>query len=178
MRSTPTKLAFIVEGTHDMIAIEAIVERMWRNPPHAHTVRLGGKAAVPWIWSTVLMLLDEKHYDHVVIALDADTTVAEDIDDQRAAIRAQLSKHRLNEHEVSIVFAVPELEAWLIADLDDDPELDSRAKFEQRFGRRTPTSIAERARSLDLDVARRRSPSLDRFMTTLEELRQRLDKAA
>ena len=178
MPSSTFKLAFIVEGDTDRVVVETLARQVWSAPPKIHTVRLGGKAAVPWVWSTVLALLDEKNYDHVVILLDADSTSPDDVEVQRAAIRAQLRQHHFGEEEVSIAFAVPELEAWLIADRAKEPERDSRARFEALFGGRTPEIIEQRARALNLDVARERSPSLDEFMRTLDALRHRVDKAA
>lgn len=179
MPSSPFKLAFIVEGDLDRVVVETLARQIWSEaPPKIHTVRLGGKAAVPWVWSTVLALLDEKDYDHVVIVLDADSASPDDVEVQRAAVRAQLGQHHLGEEEVSIVFAVPELEAWLIADHDEEPEHNSRARFEALFGRRTPSKMESRAQVLDLGVARERSPSLDAFVRTLDALRLRVDKAA
>lgn len=168
-----SRIAFIVEGDRDRLAVEALARRIWRDALHMHTVRLGGKAAVPWLWSAVMTLLDEKHYDHVVVVLDADTTSEETIEYQREALWKQLTEHRVTQDEVTIILAVPELESWLLSDQTEDPDLRTRTEFEARYGRRDPAVMAEVAERLDFEVGRKRSQSLDRFLSTLEALGQK-----
>lgn len=174
----PPRLAFVVEGDLDRAVVETLARRIWGHPVHLHTVRLGGKAAVPWLWSAAMPLLDEKGYDHVIVLLDADTTSRDDIVEQEDALKAQFAQHRLREDEVSLVLAVPEIEAWLIADEDAAPEEAPREKLTRRYGHRTRELFAKRADALDLQVGRERSPSLNRFIETLEELQARFARAA
>ncbi len=178
MPDQPFKLAFVVEGTTDATVVETLVPRVWSPPPQVHAVRLGGKAAVPWIWSTVAALRDEKHYDHVVVLLDADSTAQDEIEEQHAALWAQLKRHRFTEEEVSVCFAVPELEAWLLADVEQQPERDPRTRFEERFGRRSRRRVEQRASELDIAGARHASSSFDQFVKTLEALREQRERAA
>jgi hypothetical protein len=171
------RIAFVVEGDHDKAVVEALAQRIWRVPPERmRTVRLGGRAAIPWLWDTVVTLLEEKGYDHVVVLLDADD---DDEDSEEAAglvaeIKAELANHHIDEKKVSVLLAVPMLEAWLLADTEEQPEVpDARKRLRNLLGRWSPDKLADMVRNLDLDKARRRSPSLHMFLAELESLRPR-----
>ena len=167
------RIAFVVEGDTDKAVAEALAQRVWRIPPERmRTVRLGGRAAVPWLWETVLTLLEEKGYDHVVVLLDADDEDPEDADDGVAEIKAALVSHHIDEKSVSVFLAVPVLEAWILAGTDEQPEVpDAKQRLLNLLGRWSPDELADAVKSLDLEKARRRSPSLDAFVTGLESLR-------
>lgn len=167
------RVGFVVEGNRDRFAVEALARRVWHDALHMHTVPLGGRASVPWLWSTVMTLLDEKDYDHVVVVLDADSTSEETIEYQREVLWQQLADHRVTEDEATIILAVPELESWLLSDQIEAPESSTRTDFAARFGGRDPALMAQVAERLDLEVGRKRSKSLDRFLSTLEALGQK-----
>ena len=153
------RIAFVVEGDTDKAVAEALARRVWRIlPERMRTVRLGGRAAVPWLWETVLTLLEEKGYDHADDALDE--------------IKAALASHHIDEKSVSVFLAVPVLEAWILAGTDEQPEVpDAKQRLRKLLGRRSPDELADAVKSLDLEKARRRSPSLDAFVAGLESLR-------
>lgn len=169
------RIAFVVEGDADKAVAEALARRVWRVlPERMRTVRLGGRAAVPWLWETVLTLLEEKGYEHVVVLLDADdqSEDPEDAADLAADIKAALASHHIDEKKVSVFLAVPVLEAWLLAGTDERPEApDAKQRLRDLLGRWSPDEAADVVKSLDLDRARRRSPSLDAFVAGLESLR-------
>lgn len=115
------------------------------------TVRLAGRASVSWLWDTVLTLLKRR------VAAD---------------IKATLASHRIDEKKVSVFLAVPVLEAWILAGTDEQPEVpDAKQRLRKLLGRRSPDELADAVKSLDLEKARRRSPSLDAFVAGLESLR-------
>lgn len=100
------RIAFVVEGDTDKAVAEALARRVWRIlPERMRTVRLGGRAAVPWLWETVLTLLEEKGYDHVVVLLDADEE-HDHADDALDEIKAALASHHIDEKNVSVFLAV------------------------------------------------------------------------
>jgi hypothetical protein len=176
MSEQAQRIAFVVEGDPDKAVVEALAQRIWRVPSERiRTVRLGGRAAIPWLWDTVLTLLEDKGYDHVVVLLDAHDD-EEDPEEAASAlvaeIKAELATHRIDEKRVSILLAVPVLEAWLLADREEQPEVpDAKQRLHGILGRWSPDKLAEMVRDLDLDKARRRSPSLDAFLAALEDLR-------
>ncbi|HEU4410369.1 MAG TPA: DUF4276 family protein [Polyangiaceae bacterium] len=167
------RIAFVVEGDADKAVVESLAKRIWQTPPErVHTVRLGGRAAVPWLWATVLTLLDEKHYNHVVVLLDADTADGEKAADRVEELKAELLKHRITDDSVSIFLAVPELEAWLLAATEENPEVPgAKQRLRAALPEATsPDELARLASKLNLREARRRSPSLNTFLSALESL--------
>lgn len=116
-----------------------------------------------------------------VFVLDADSTLEPQIERKRREIEAMLEEHRLGSDDVSVCFAVPQIEAWLLAEYEDRPEgsQDPRGQLLQHVQERRLASAraAELARTLDIAKARGRSPSFDEFARTLESVAQRLDRA-
>jgi len=178
-------IGFLVEGYIDKAVIEVLAERLLGAGPRAEdyyfrVVSMGGKAAVPWAWSTVLAMLDEDRDQHVVLVLDADTTEPERIESQRARIEAMLADHNLESDEVSICFAVPTIEAWLLSTYEAKPEAIANAKqtlhTHLKIDRLTPEGAAIAARGLDLVLARQRAPSFNHFAETLDRIIKNLDE--
>ncbi|MEM9459234.1 MAG: DUF4276 family protein [Myxococcota bacterium] len=176
MLEHPERIAFVVEGDADRDVAETLAKRVWAAlPERFHTVRLGGRAAIPWLWNTVLTLLEEKDYEHVVVLLDADTIDGDEAYRRVAELEAELSKRQIAKESVSILLAVPELEAWLLAETEENPEvLDAKQRLQQRMpkhqGKVSPNTLANLARTLNLPRARERSPSLNSFLAVLESL--------
>ncbi|MFT3766617.1 MAG: hypothetical protein QM820_14050 [Minicystis sp.] len=148
----------------------------------AYAVRLGGAVALPWAYATVLMLLEEKHYPHVIMLLDADSNLEPQIDRKRHELEAMLEEHRLGSDEVTVCLAVPEIEAWLLAAYVERPEesRDPKGDLAKHLHARRvlPQQAAELARTLDIDVARRRAPSFDTFVRSLTQVAERLRQAS
>ncbi len=175
------KIGFVVEGDVDKAIVETLVPRLLGERFRAYAVRLGGSIAVRWAYSTVLTLLQEKHYPHVVLLLDADSSLKPQVDRKRREIEAMFEEHRLGSDDVSVCFAVPEIEAWLLAGYEDRPEesTDPKSKLMEhmRARRLVPARVIDVARTLDIEKARSRSPSFDEFVRTLERVAHRLDQA-
>ena len=116
--------------------------------------------------------LDE--VEDVVVLFDADDEDEDPDDDTSLAadIKAALARHRIDDKKVSVFLAVPVLEAWILAGTDEQPEVpDAKQRLRKLLGRRSPDELADAVKSLDLEKARRRSPSLDAFVAGLESLR-------
>lgn len=182
------KIGFIVEGDSDKLIVEEIARRVLStrldpDPFKVHAVRLGSKIALPWAYSSVLALLDEAAYDHVVIVLDADSARAADIDRKKRRIEETLREHRLTPNEVSVCLAVPQIEAWLLAPSISKPEDIPDPKLElertELCGGKFEVDRARKIGStLDIEVARRRSPSFEQFVSTLEGIADKLRRQA
>jgi hypothetical protein len=178
---TARKIGFVVEGDVDKAVVETLAHRLLGDKFRAYAVRLGGSIAVRWAYSTVLTLLEEKRYPHVILVLDAGSTLEPQIERKRREIEAMLEEHRLGSEDVSVCFAVPAIEAWLLAEYEDRPEesQDPRGRLLNHIQERRLVSAraAELARTLDIAKARARSPSFDELVRTLERVAQMLDRA-
>jgi hypothetical protein len=178
---TAKKIGFVVESDVDKAVVEALAPRLLGDSFHAYAVRLGGAIAVRWAYSTVLALLEEKQYPHVVLLLDADSTYKPEIERRGREIQAMLDEHDLDSDAVSVCLAVPEIEAWLLAEYEERPEerQDPKVALLQHIKARRLVAplAADLARKLDIARARARSPSFDDFARTLERASRRLDQA-
>lgn len=168
-----TKLGFVVEGDTDRAILEALTRRLLPERFQTHFVRLGGKAALPWAYTTVLDFL-QKGYSHVFIVFDADTSDPAQVRRQREENLAILRRHGLAEH-VSLCIAVPEIEAWLLAGLQEGPEQAASPKrtVADRLGLTASNSVGwqRAAHELDLETAAARSASLSEFVRELRAVR-------
>lgn len=161
----PLKVGFIVEGEHDRIVVETIAGRVLPDGATLRTVRIGGKAALGSIYSTV-WAFREAAYDAVLVVFDTD---ADDLESQTTRVRRDLERHGIREG-VAICPASPELEAWLLAMTTDDPEslARPRRRLAETLGRTPDAKDYERmARELDLEIVARRSPSFRAFLESL-----------
>jgi len=169
-----TKIGFLVEGDVDKAVVEALASRILGPSFRPYAVRLGGEVALPWAYATVLSLLEEKHYPHVVLVLDADSTNPNEVERRQQTLQGSLARHHLGANEVTVCLAVPSIEAWLLAGQRADPERVLQPKEElRRLLGKLPLSVeraTDLANALDLAIARQRAPSLDRFGATLERL--------
>jgi hypothetical protein len=174
-------IGFVVEGNIDKMVVEALTPRVTGGAYRAQIVRIGGPIAVRWAYSTVLMLLEEKRCPHVVLLLDSDSAFPSQIERRRREVEAMLEEHRLGSDEVSVCLAVPQIEAWLLAAYEESPEEHENPKlalFKHLDAKaRTPEGLAEVARSLDIEVASKRSPSFDQFVRILRRIAERLAQA-
>ncbi len=177
------KIGFIVEGDTDKPIVEEIAQRVLSPrfgavPFKVHAVRLGSEIALPWAYSSVLALLDESAYDHVVIVLDADSVRTTDVERKKRRIDEMMREHSLTSDEVSVCLAVPEIEAWLLTEDLEEPENhpDPKSKLEEKLQNRKLTAerAGQLAKELDITRDRKRSPSLEQFVSTLERLADKL----
>jgi Domain of unknown function (DUF4276) len=175
------KIGFVVEGDLDKVVVETIAHRLLDETFRAHAVRIGHRIAVRWVYSTVLALLEEKHYHHVILLLDADTSLDTEIERKERDIKAMFEEHHLDSDEVSVCFAVPEIEAWLLAEYEEHPEeiRDPKSRLVNHLGKRRPVPavVIDLARTLDIAKARSRSPSFNAFVGTLERVAVSLSQA-
>lgn len=162
------KVGFVVEGDRDKEFVEGLAPRVLPSGSRVHVVRVGGKAALPWSFSTVAHLV-ARGYGHVMVLADADTDVPSEIRQYQRRLESNLRRFGLD-REARICLAVPMLEAWLLARYVDDPERDPDPKHTlERCLDGAPPVIGALAKELPLDIARRRSKSFDTFVQTLEE---------
>ncbi len=179
------KMGFLVEGDIDKPVVETLARRLLRegdlqlheDDVHVHVVRSGGKSTLPWAYSTINFLLQNKKFDHVMVLLDADTRYPPELERQREKVERMFREHGLDDEEVSVCFATPELEAWLLAGQLEKPEETTDAKRDlcRALGitRLTPERAAEQARGLDLKEARRKAPSFEQFAQKIEAVAKR-----
>lgn len=176
------KLGFVVEGDIDKVVVETLGGRLLGDAVRPYAVRLGGSMAVRWAYSTVLALLEEKRYPHVVLVLDADSVRETEVDRKQREIVAMLAEHDIGTDEVSVCLAVPEIEAWLLAEFEARPDENNdpkRALMEHMQVRRlVAADIFKLARALDITRARARSPSFDEFARTVERVGAKLAQAS
>jgi hypothetical protein len=172
--STERKIGLIVAGDIDKAVVEVLGHRVLGDSARLHAVRLGGNFAAQHAWVMTQILLDEKGCEHVIVLIDADSTLSREVDRKRAALEAQLAQHDFTEDETSVCTADPEVEAWLLAHFHERPE-DSRDPAGELarqlgVGRVTAADAARLAEEIDLTRARLRSPSLDTFLRALERV--------
>lgn len=133
-------------------------------------VRVGGKSAFSSTFFEAAQFLDAG-YGSVFLLIDADTEIADEIDRQKQQLMDVFRRYGLAEH-VQIHMAVPMLEAWLLAAYRAHPEQSTQPKRDlaRYAGPDASNRIGELAASLPIEIARRRSKSLDEFVTGLEML--------
>lgn len=174
MSSKKKKLGFIVEGDFDKEVIETLAVRLLGERFHIHTVRLGGKAALPWVWSTVLDL-QARDYSHIIILFDADVSSESDVERQRREVEMNLQQHGAARN-TAVCLAVPAIETWLLTSGPPRPEArsDPKGVLEMRLGRPLqPGDGARLADELDIEQARKNSRSFEQFVQTLQALMKR-----
>lgn len=175
------KIGLVVEGDIDKVVVETLGRRVLGEGVRVYAVRQGGNLATRHTWATVQMLLDEKGYEHVIVLVDSDSILRREIDRKRAALEEQLAQHGFTDAETSVCTADPEVEAWLLTHFSEHPEesRDPKGEVARRIGRDPLTSedAARIAEQIDLAAARRRSPSLDTFVATLERIARRSQHA-
>lgn len=168
------KIAVLVEGDSDQRIVEALLQRVLDVDAKTSVIRFGGQAAVPWLHSTSMQLLREEHCSHVYILVDADTVEPEKIRKRKTTIEAPLRRHNLNDEEVSVHFAIPAIESWLLASYEPKPETVKNPKkrlveiFREQHKAITPDTLAEETKALDISKARHRAPSLNAFLTAIK----------
>jgi uncharacterized protein DUF4276 len=164
----PLKLVFFVEGDTDKAFLEAFVPRILGPKIAMRVVRVGGKSAFSSTFFEAAQFL-EAGYAAVFLLLDADTEIADEIDHQKRQLMEVFRRYGLAEH-IQIYMAVPMLEAWLLAAYRMHPEQSTHPKRDlaRHVGPDAGNKIGELAAALPIDLARRRSRSLDDFITGLE----------
>lgn len=181
------KIGFVVEGDIDKAVVEEIARRILSmrlnsTPFKAYAVRLGGRLALRRAYSSVLALLDESEYDHVIVVLDADSARKDDVERTTRHYEDMMRAHQLTSDDVSVCLAVPTIEAWLLPDTFVKPEEVNDPKYELLTKLGVPRLHADRAQALasavDLDKLRRRSPSFDKFAKALEHVADKLMQPA
>lgn len=170
------KIGFIVEGEVDRLIVEVFARRILGDAYLIYAVRLGGQAALPWAYVTAFKFV-EKDYEKIILLFDADTIDEDEIDRKRRQVEETMREHGMEE-AVSVCVAVPEIEAWLLAGSSEKPEVpDARALLLKGAARDLET-LRRLAGDLDLEQARRRSPSLNHFLQVLESVRDQQLQAA
>jgi hypothetical protein len=166
--ATPLKLAFLVEGDADKAFVEALVPRIVGPLAELRTVRIGSKVAFASTYIEAAQFV-EAEYAAVFVLLDADTELPEAIKRQKQQLMEVYRRYGL-EDRVRIHFAVPMLEAWLLAAYRDHPEQSTQPKRElHRFiGSKAGEGIRALAAELPIDLARKRARSFDEFVADLE----------
>jgi 5S rRNA maturation endonuclease (ribonuclease M5) len=174
MSSKKKKIGFIVEGDFDKEVIDTLAARLLGDRFHTHTIRLGGKAALPWVWSTVLDL-QARDYSHVIILFDADTSIESEVERQRREVEMDLRQHSAARN-TSLCIATPTIEAWLLANEPTQPgdRSDPKGALQRRLRRPLqPGDGARLAEELDIEQARKNSRSFEQFFQALHALTKR-----
>jgi Domain of unknown function (DUF4276) len=166
----PQKLVFFVEGDSDKAFLEAFVPRVLGRKLAMRVVRVGGKSAFSSTFFEAAQFLDAG-YTSVFLLLDADTEIADEIDRQKRQLAKIFRRYGLTDR-VQIHMAVPMLEAWLLAAYRAHPEQSTHPKRDlaRHAGPDMGNRIGELAAALPIELARRRSKSLDEFVAGLEML--------
>lgn len=148
------RIGFIVEGDPDKAVVEALARRVLPAGVEFHTVRLGGKAALPMAYTSVLTLL-AKSYDHVVVLFDTDSTLPESNAQQKEQVEESLREHGVADR-TSVCPAVPTVRDWILGGRQDVGShrigIDELRDFAQRLDlqqlKERNSSFAEFARIL------------------------------
>jgi hypothetical protein len=107
----------------------------------------------------------EKAYDRLVVLADADLMA------RFAPLQARLA----NEKNVYVVYAKPELEAWLAAGLDQAFYTQhqghiTRKLFTQRFGKSASHEVEAQLANYDIGAAKSLVPELSEFIRLISEV--------
>lgn len=179
MSSKKKKIGFIVEGDFDKEVVETLAVRLLGDRFHPHTIRLGGKAALPWVWSTVLDL-QARGYSHVIIVFDADVSIESEAERQRREVEMNLQQHGAARN-TSVCLAAPTIEAWLLANERMQPgdRSDPKGALHGRLPHQLRSGDGARlAEELDIEQARKNSWSFEQFVRTLQSLTKRSESIA
>ena len=166
-------IAFIVEGLSDKVVVETLARRLLPPGVAYHTVPLGGKAALPTAYVTVLELL-HNGFEHVFILFDSDSTRRSDIEDGVYEVAQTLGEHRISPELVTICPVVPEIETWLLANFKERPEIyrDIKMRLAEEMNRQRVTrdDYEKIAQVINLYHLRERSESFSFFADKLLEV--------
>ena len=178
MRPSPSvrrKIGFLVEGETDRLIVETIARKILPDSDWVRVIRSGGGATLPWARDLVSLLLEEKDYLHVVVLVDADSINDRDIKSRRERVESMIDLDSFKGH-ASVCFAVPEIEAWLLAKYEPKPESYQHPKeyltrlLREQKNLSLRDRLQEEIETLDLRLARRRSPSLNDFLQVIERV--------
>jgi hypothetical protein len=172
------KIGFIVEGDVDRLIVEILAHRILPKGFDFHTVRLGGIAALSSAYTTVLLFLD-KGYRHTILVFDTDSAIEVNYSWRVQMLEDSFETYGVLE-QTTICTAVPTIEAWLLAEYEADPEQVANPKvaLAGHLGVQNLTleMIGEVAERLDIEKARRRSESFDRFVGVLHKVERSILK--
>ena len=167
---TKYKVGFIVEGDRDKLIVETLSHRILPAEFDFHSVRIGGKAGLYTAYTTVLLFLD-RDYQHTIIVFDKN----ESEDWLVPLVEETLERYGLVD-EATICPAVPAIEAWLLAEYEENPEQVANPKLALAAHLQLPELtlevIANLAKKLDIAKARQRSESFDHFVCALHQVEQ------
>jgi hypothetical protein len=166
---TKRKIGFILEGDSDRIIVETLARRILSQNVGFDTVRLGGIAALPSAYTTVLLFLDND-YHHVVLVIDADSRDESEYAWRKQSVEESLQRYHVLE-EVTICTAVPSIEAWLLAEYEPNPEQVANPKIALAthlgLTELSHNVIATLAQQLNIEKAKKRSKSFNNFVSKL-----------
>ncbi|MBI1929050.1 hypothetical protein HYR99_32990 [Candidatus Poribacteria bacterium] len=164
------KLGFIVESHTDEIIVETLARCLLPSTAHFYTVPLGDKGGFYSAYTTVFKFLG-KAYDHVIVLFDTDSTDPVEIEERQRRYEAQFKKYGLDK-DVTLCPAVPQIEAWLLANYVEHPEQHAHPgeKLAEalQVKKLTEDCIKQLAQTADIDVMKNRNPSFAAFVKTLQ----------
>lgn len=172
-----TKLGLIVEGTTDEVIISTLLHKMFAKVKFT-IIAVHGASRLHAAFVTVYKFL-RGSYPHIFVLFDTDTTDLLEIEDQMELFGRQFRTHRLEDY-VTLVPVVPQIEAWLLAEFEEMPELvaDPKAALKQHL-QCEPLSVAclqQLAETIDPETIAERSPSFARFVQQVEQVLLNLDE--
>lgn len=164
----PLKLVFLVEGDTEKAFLETLIPRVLGPKVVVRVIRVGPKVAFSSTYYEAAQFL-HAGYASIFVLLDADTNIRSAIDLQKRQLVQVYRRYGLQDH-VQIHFAVPMLEAWLLAGHRAHPErsTDPKRDLARLIGSDSDDAIQKLTAELSLDVARSRSRSFDAFLRDLE----------
>lgn len=166
----PLKLVFFVEDDADQAFLEALVPRVLGPKVAIRVICVGMKYGFSSTYYETFRFL-EAGYTAAFLLVNANTKITDEIDRQKQELGDIFRRYGLSEY-VHIHMVVPMLEAWLLAAYRARPEQSARPKRDlaRHAGPDAESKIGELAAALPIELARRRSRSLDEFLSALEAL--------
>lgn len=166
----PLKLVFFVEDDAEKAFLEALVPRVLGSKVAMRVVRVGMKYGFSSTYFETFRFL-EAGYTAAFLLVNANTDITDEIDRQKQQLVDVFRRYGLAEY-VHVHMVVPMLEAWLLAAHRARPEQSThpRRDLSRHAGPDAEGKIRELATALPIDLARRRSRSLNEFITALEAL--------
>jgi hypothetical protein len=175
--AAPAPLGFVVEGEDDRQVVKCttavMAERRGLGPVHVPAIGLHG-APPEHLAASIARDLFNYGCHKVLVLLDAGNTDQRKLEDRRLRLGSHLLRD-CPQHGIPVLFAVPELEAWLLADDEGltnaygpkptDAPTDPKELLQRWTGGAEPNDILPH---LDLDRMRAGNASFDEFCRAVE----------
>ena len=168
-RDSSPKVAIVVEGEMDRRVVQYVAASTSVAVDTWITPMSGKQRAIRHFTDLATHGLDQ--YDQLVLLVDADTWRADEIGAQREQVLSQIPAD--HQDRVHVVFAVPSIEAWLIAGTNTEAWTEAMKDEGSNLRKQWKELAAEsgfnpRAVEFDIALARGRASGLEQLIRVLQ----------